>query len=182
MRWREVGFLFTSRTLIALLIPLVLIGLFFWFLAAVDINRDDVKVAGALVSPVEMDLTVTSTYLDDSSGVRKLFVEMEGRNNSSQDVNLNPAEFQLVLASNEDPSGSMGRHSIFNPMRYTSTCEQAPDSVSSVPPDAIRNVTLVFWGESLPNGEEWDDYFLSLEYYDIGTQLVISKLIRPAEE
>ena len=174
--------MFTSRTLIALIIPLVLIGLFFWFLATVDINRNDVRVAGALVGPVEMDLTVTSSYLDDSSGARKLYVEMEGRNNSPQNISLNPAEFQLVLASNEDPYGSTGRHSVFNPMRYTSTCEQAPGSVSSVPPDAIRNVTLVFWGETLRSGEEWDDYYLSLEYYDIGTQLVVSKLIRPAEE
>jgi hypothetical protein len=177
-----VGFLFSSKTLIAFLIPLALLGLLLWFIASMEVNRSDVRVAGALVGSAQMDFAVTSSYLSESNGARKLYVEMEGRNTSSTTVNLNPNEFQLVLASNENPNGQAARNSIFNPMRYTSTCEQALASVSSIPPDAVRSITLVFWGENLPYGDEWEDYHLSLEYYDSTSQFMISKLINPTEE
>lgn len=174
--------MFSSKTFIVFLIPLALFGLFVWFVAGVEIDRGDVRVAGALVSPAEMELSVTSSYLDESSGTRKLFVEMEGRNTSSVSVNLNPNDFQLVLASNANPTGSVARQSIFNPMRYTSTCEQALASVSVIPPAAVRSITLVFWGETLPRGDEWDDYHLSLEYYDPATSVMLSTLLSPSEE
>jgi hypothetical protein len=176
-----VGFLFSSKTLIAFLIPIALLGLLLWFVASIDLDRSDVRVAGALVGPQQMELAVTSSYLTENNGARKLYVEMEGKNTSSITVNLDPSEFQLVLASNENPTSSIGRQSIFNPMRYTSTCDQASASLSSIPPDAVRSITLVFWGENLPRGDEWGDYHLSLEYYDVTSQLMISKLISPTE-
>lgn len=171
--------MFTSRTFIIFLIPLAFLGLFIWLAASVDVDRGNVKVAGALVGAVDVDLSVTSSYLAENGGVRKLFVEMEGRNDSGGNVNLNPNEFKLVLAGNDDLAG---RHIIYNPLRYTSTCEQAPASVSSVPPGAVRSITLVFWGENLPRGDEWRDYHLSLEYYDMTSQLIVSKLINPTED
>ena len=172
----------TSRTFIIFLIPLIILGMFVWLVATVDIDRGDVRVAGALVGPAGVELSVNSSYLAEIDGVRKLFVEMEGRNTSSTNVNLNPKEFQLVLVGNEDPTGSATRQIVYNPMRYTSTCEQALASVSAIPPEAVRSITLVFWGETLPQGDEWGDYHLSLEYYDAKTHFMISKLISPSEE
>jgi hypothetical protein len=174
--------LFTSRAFIIFLIPLVIFGLFLWFAATLDIDNSSVRVGGALISPEDMDLSVTSTRMEESNGARRLVVEMEGKNTSQVNLNLNPKSFQLVLASNEAPAGSTGRQSVYNPMHYASTCEQAPNSASSIPPNAVRSMTLIFWGENLPRGDEWGDYHLSLEYYDASNQIMISRLINPTEE
>jgi len=174
--------LFTSKTFIIFLIPLVILGMFIWFLATTDIDRDNVRVAGALVSNSDVELSVTSCSLIESEGARKLAVEMEGRNVGSVDVNLNPSNFKLVLAKSEIAGGLDSPHSIYNPMNYTSTCEMALDSVSRIPPGAVRSVRLVFWGETMPSGGEWDEHVLSLEYYDERATLMVSKLLKPSEE
>ncbi len=161
------------------LIPLAFLGLFIWLAASVDMDRGSVKVAGALVGAVGVDLSVTSSYLSGSGGARRLFVEMEGRNESGGIVNLVPHEFKLVLAGNNRPAGN---HIVYHPLRYTSCCEQAPASVSSIPTGAVRSITLVFWGENLPRGAEWGDYHLSLEYYDLSSNFMVSKLISPTED
>ncbi len=174
--------MFTSRTFVIFLIPMAIFGLFLWFAATLDIDSGDVRVAGTLISPTDMELSVTSSQLTESNGSRKLVVEMESRNNSSTNINLDPKGFQLILASNENPAASSVRHSIYNPMHYSSVCDQAPNSLSSIPPDAVRSMTLIFWGENLPRGDEWEDYHLSLEYYDTSNQIMISKLIKPSQE
>jgi hypothetical protein len=164
------------------MIPLAIFGLFLWFIASLDLDRSNVRVGGALVGSEDVELSVTSSRLEEGDGARKLIVEMEGRNTSRTSLDLNPREFQLVLASNEDPASSTGQQSVYNPMHYSSACEQAPASVSSIPPDAVRSMTLVFWGENLPRGDEWGEYHLSLEYYDASNQIMISRLISPTEE
>lgn len=143
-------------------------------------DNSSVRVAGALIGTAEVEISVNDCYLTEANGTRKLVVEMEGRNVCTTNVNLNPSKFQLVLSDSENPTGS--RRSVFNPMRYTSVCEDAPASLAAIPPDAVRSVTLVFWGESLPSGDEWEDFLLSLEYYDPTTPLMISKLLNPSEE
>ena len=174
--------MFTSKTFIIFLIPLALFGMFIWFVATTNIDRDDVRVGGALVSQADVELSVTSCSMIESEGARKLVVEMEGRNEGSVDINLNPKYFKLVLMNNETLDGLAAPKSVFNPMRYTSTCEKALNSVSRIPPDAVRSVTLVFWGETMPSGDEWDEHLLSLEYYDEGAGLMVSRLLNPAEE
>jgi hypothetical protein len=67
-------------------------------------------------------------------------------------------------------------------MSHTSTCEEAPDSVSRIPPNAVRSLTMAFYGETLPRGDEWDDYLLSLEYYDPAASIMLSRLLNPTEE
>lgn len=171
--------MFTSKTFIIFLIPVAIFGLFVWFVASTELNRDNVQVAGTLVSSVDVEVSVNSSRLTSESGTRKLIIEMDSRNNSSTSVNLNPKNFQLVLAPNDDPAY---QQRVFIPMRYTSTCEEAPASVSSIPVGAVRSVTLVFYGETLPSGDEWGDYHLSLEYYDPITPLMLSNLISPSEE
>jgi hypothetical protein len=177
-----VGFLFTSKTLIVFLIPVVILGLFIWFVASTDINRDNVQVAGALVSSVDVEVSVNSSRLTSDSGTRKLIVELDSRNASSGGVNLNPKNFQLILVRSENPTGAGAPGRVFIPMNYTSTCDEAPTSVSNIPAGAVRSVTLVFYGETLPSGNEWDDYHLSLEYYDPVTPLMLSNLLIPTEE
>jgi hypothetical protein len=174
------GILYTSRTFIIFLIPLIILGLGLWFVASLDVNSGDVQVAGALIRSTEVEMSVNDCYLTETDGTRKLVVEMEGKNTGFSNINLNPGKFQLVLAKSENPVQS--QRIVYNPMRYTSTCEDAPASVSSIPPDAVRSVTLVFWGENLPRGDEWEDHLLSLEYLDPSTSLMVSKLINPSEE
>ncbi|MEW6555128.1 MAG: hypothetical protein AB1384_12685 [Actinomycetota bacterium] len=174
--------MFTSRTFLIFMIPLVIFGLFLWFITSLDLDRSNVKVGGALVGADDMEISVLSSRLEESNGARRLIVEMEGRNTSPANLDLNPKGFKLVLASNEDPANPTARQSIYNPMNYSSVCEQAPASVSSIPPNAVRSMTLVFWGENLPRGDEWDDYHLSLEYYDVPSHIMISRLINPTEE
>ena len=172
--------MFTSRTFIIFLIPIIILGLGLWFMASLDVDSSNVQVAGALVGSAEVELSVNDCYLTEADGMRKLIVEMEGKNAGSSNVSLNPAKFQLVLGESENPVHA--KRIVYNPMRYTSACEEAPASVSSIPPDAVRSVTLVFWGENLPRGDEWEDHLLSLEYYDPTTSLMMSKLINPSEE
>ena len=172
--------MFTSKTFIIFLIPLVIIGLAILYVTSLDTDSGDVRVAGALIGPEEFELYVNDCYLAETDGTRNLVVEMEGRNFSASEVSLNPGKFQLVLSMSENPTGTRTR--VYNLMRYTSVCEDAPASESKIPPDAVRSVTLVFWGENLPRGDEWDDYFLSLEYYDPIGSLMASKLLNPTEE
>lgn len=174
--------MFTSRTFVAFLIPIAILGLFIWFAATLEIDRSDVQVAGTLVSSVDVEVSVNSSRLVTESGTRKLIVEMDSRNDSSMSVNLNPKNFQLILMPNENPTGAGATERVFIPMRYTSTCEEAPASVSIIPVGAVRSVTLVFYGEALPSGDEWEDYHLSLEYYDPFTPLMLSNLLSPVEE
>jgi hypothetical protein len=161
-------------------IPIVLIGLLILFVATLDVESSDVRVAGALIGPEEFEMYVNDCYFAEIESTRQLFIEMEGRNFSASEVNLNPGKFQLVLSKSNNPAGTLTM--VYNPMRYTSICEDAPASESMIPPDSVRSVTLVFYGETLPSGDEWDDYLLSLEYYDPSASLMMSKLINPSEE
>ncbi len=172
----------TRKMFFTFIIPIVLLGLFILYLAAADIDSGDVRVAGALLSPADVELSVNSSYLTSESGTRKLVVEMEGKNVGSVDVNLNPKNFQLVLASSRNPADSVAPRSVYNPVSHTSTCEEAPDSVSRIPPNAVRSLTVVFYGETLPSGDEWGGYLLSLEYYDPAASIMLSKLLNPTEE
>ena len=174
--------MFTSRTFIVFLIPIAILALFVWFATTLEVNRSDVQVAGALVSSVDVEVSVNSSRLTSESGTRKLIVEMDGRNESSKNVNLNPKNFQLVLMPNDNPTGTGVPQRVYIPMRYTSTCEEAPASLSFIPSGAVRSVTLVFYGETLPSGDAWEDYHLSLEYYDPITPLMLSNLLNPTEE
>lgn len=173
--------MFTSRTFVYFLIPLVIVGLFLWWLATTEIDRNDVNVAGTLVSPVKVELSINSSYITDETGTRKFVVEMEGKNVCSVDAYLNPSKFQLLLIENVNPTASVSPKRVFNPMNYTTNCEEAPASLSHIPAGAIRSVTLVFYGETLPSGEGWDDFHLSLEYYDPATPLMLSTLLNPVE-
>jgi len=175
------GILFTSKTFIIFLIPVAILGLFIWFVASTEINRGNVQVAGTLVSSADVEVSVNSSRITSEDGTRKLIVEMDSRNDSSTNVNLNPKNFQLILVPSENPTGG-AQQRVFIPMRYASTCEEAPTSVSSIPVGAVRSVTLVFYGETLPSGDDWDGYHLSLEYYDPTTPLMLSNLLSPTEE
>lgn len=172
--------MFTSRTFVIFLIPLIILGLGLWFVASLDVDSSNVQVAGALIGSSQMELSVNECYLTEADGTRKLVVEMEGRNDGASDVHLNPGKFQLVLSKSENPANA--QCIVYNPIRYSSACEAAPASASNIPPDAVRSVTLVFWGENLPSGDEWEDHLLSLEYYDPTTSMMVSKLINPSEE
>lgn len=173
--------LFPSRFLIALLIPVIVFSLGVWFLLSNEIDRNEVRVAGTLVGAAEVELYVQGCSVAEKQGTRRLTVTMEARNIGDAEVNLNPGGFQLLLARKSDPATRATR-SVFNPMHFTSSSEDAPDSVSRIPPAATRRITLVFWGQTLPRGDEWEEHFLSLEYYDPATPLMLSKILNPVEE
>ena len=173
--------MFSSRMLIALLIPVIILGLAAWLTATTGTYRSEVKVAGELVGKTNVNLTVKDCYLSDKQGTRTLTLALEARNVDEFDVSLNPLLFQLVLARNDDPLASAPHKGIYQPLRFSSTCPEAPESVSRIPPSATRFIALTFWGENLPGGNEWGDYILSLEYYDPSNSVMLSKLINPSE-
>ncbi len=174
--------MFTSRTFVVFLIPIIILGLAIWFVATADIDRGDVEVAGALVGRAEMELSVTSSYLAERGGARRLAVEIKCRNVGSYEAHMHPKNFKLVLAKSDDPAGSVSPRSVFNPMQYTSTSAETPNSVSLIRPGTSRSIALVFYGETMPRGDEWEDHLLSLEYYDEAAPLMLSKLLNPTEE
>lgn len=173
--------MFSSRMLIAFLIPVIILGLAAWLTATTETYRSEVKVAGEFVGKTDVNLTVKDCYLSDKQGTRILTLALEARNAEEFDVNLNPLLFQLVLASKDDPLAFTQHKGIYQPLRFSSTCPEAPESVSRIPPSATRFITLTFWGENLPVGDEWGDYLLSLEYYDPSNSIMLSKLINPTE-
>lgn len=173
--------MFPSRLLIALIIPLVILGLGIWFTASTEINRYSVRVAGALVGQPDVELTIQECYLSEEGAGRVLTVSMEAHNRGDSDVGMDPRSFLLLLTQVEDPLGNRIPPRNFTPMRYQSSCDQAPNSLALIPADARRSYTLAFWANNLPRGEEWNYYYLSLEYYDPSSAILMSKLLNPEE-
>ncbi|MGQ9537025.1 MAG: hypothetical protein ACUVS1_08845 [Actinomycetota bacterium] len=173
--------LFPSRFLIALLIPLIILGLGIWFTVSTEVNRGSVRVAGALLGQPEIELIIQDCYVREEEGARNLTVVLEAHNLGSAPIDIDPRLYHAVLSHIDDPLGGSHPQSSYTPIRYQSLCEQAPLSLTFIPAGATRSFTLIFWGRDLPRGEEWKDYYLSLEYYDPGSSLMASKLLNPAE-
>lgn len=173
--------MFSSRLLVGLLIILVILGLGMWFSSTANVDTASVQVAGALVSSSDVDLSVRDCYIAEGENGRQLVVELEAKNAGGYEVELNPREFQLILVDAENTAMPIGPRNTFRPMRFTSTCEEAAYSISRIPPDSVRFYSLCFWGETLPRGEEWEEHYLSLEYYDPFTPLMLSKALNPEE-
>ena len=174
--------MFSSRLFLGLLIPLIILGFGIWFAASADIDRGSVRVAGALVSAADVELSVKKACITEEEGVRKLVLEFDVRNICGIDVNLNPRNFQLLLIDKTRPASMTAQRGTFQPMHFTSVCDAAPNDIAKTPPNAVRSFTLRYWGATLPHGDEWKDYLLSLEYYDPATPLMISKPINPEEK
>lgn len=173
--------MFPSRLLIALIIPLAILGLAVWLTASAEINRGSVRVAGALVGQADVDLSVQECFIEEGDLTRSLTVTLEAHNRGGLDVNMDPRLFHVVLSHSSDPLGESRPQGTYTPLRYRSQCQQAHSSLTLIPAGARRSYTLVFWGQNLPRGEEWKDYYLSLEYYDPASSLMASKLIKPEE-
>jgi hypothetical protein len=174
--------MFSSRMLIALLIPVIILGFAAWLSATTEVNRSEVRVAGELLGGVDVGLEVRDCAFAEERGTRVLSLAVEARNAGERDVSLNPLLFQLVLAREGDTLSASSLKGVYQPMRFASTCPEAPESVSRIPPSATRHITLTFWGGNLPRGDEWDEYLLSLEYYDPSNSTVLSRLVNPPRE
>ena len=175
----EGGSLFSSRLLVGLLIILVILGFGLWVNATSDVDPSSVQVAGAIISSVDMDLSVANCYLTEEESGRHLVVELEAKNDSGSHVEMDLQEFQLILVKSETPTLTSGSKDVYRPRRFTSTCEEAAASLSSIPPGTVRSISLYYYGGNLPQGDEWDDYYLSLEYHDPFTPLMLSKTLNP---
>jgi hypothetical protein len=171
--------LFTSRLFIGLMIPLILLGLLIWFAVSIDVNRNSVKVAGAIIGAADVDVVVKKCFFTEDASPRKLVLELEARNNSGTVVRLSPLTFQVVLSRKENPTSPTALEMSFRPMNYSSTCDAAPGSLSSIPSHALRSYSLTFWGDNMPRGEEWDKYFLHLEGNDEEAGFFLSKPLNP---
>ncbi len=172
--------MFSSRFFVGLLIPAIILGFAVWFVFAADIDRGDVKVAGALVGAPDVRFTVDGCTVTEAGGTRSLLVKLEAFNRSTRTVELYPRDFHLVLVRKKDPA-ALERQRTFTPMQYRSSCPDAPLSTTAIPPSSTRSVELVFWGGNMPRGGEWDEHVLSLEYYDAVTPLLFSKVLTPKE-
>lgn len=171
--------MFSSRLLVGLLIILVILGFGLWVNATSDIDPSNVQVAGAVIGASEVDFIVGDCYLTEEETGRHLMVVLEAKNGGGSDVDLDPREFKLVLVKSETPTLTAGSKSVFQPRRFTSTCEEAAASLTSIPPGAVRYISLYYYGGPLPQGDEWDEHYLSLEYYDPFTPIMLSKTLNP---
>lgn len=173
--------MFSSRLLVALLIPAIILGFAAWLSSTTELNRSEVRVAGELLAGADVGLEVKDCSFSEEQGARVLSVAVDARNVGERDVNLNPLLFQLTLVRGSDLVNAASQRGVYQPLRFTSTCPEAPESVSRIPPSATRSMTLYFWGGNLPSGNEWDEYLLSLEYYDPANSIVLSRLINTPE-
>lgn len=174
--------MFSSRLFVGLIIPLVILGLGIWLFATADVNVGNVRVAGRLVSAPDIEFTVKECYVETGrAGRRNLVVELEADNKSSRYVEIDPYEFQVILVPAEDPLTTSTGNYTYPPLYAASCCKEVPGDMRTIPPGAVRRVTLRYWGENLPRGEDWKLYYLSLEYYDPDTPIILSKVINPEE-
>ena len=172
--------MFSSRFFVGLLIPLIILGFALWFVTSADLDRGDVKVAGALVGAPDVRFTAVECRVTEEGGTRKVLVRVEALNRSDRAVDIYPREFHLVLAGRENPDAP-AQQRVFVPMQYRSACPDAPLSQTAVPPSSARSMELVFWGGTMPRGGEWDEHILSLEYIDAAAPLMFSKILTPSE-
>jgi hypothetical protein len=168
-----------SKFLIVFIIPIVILGLGIWGAASLNVKSGDVRVAGAQISAVDVEITVNRCYMDEVQGARTLVVELEARNAGSKDTDIYPFLFQAILTVQDKPVSPGAPQNTFSPIYYQSICDAAPYSTTRLPPDSIRSLTLHFYGATMPRGDEWDDHYLSLEYYDMKTHLLLSKPLNP---
>jgi len=171
--------LFSSRLLVGLLIIFIILGLGIWVNASIDVDPSNVQVAGAVIGSTDVEFLIANCYLTEEESGRHLVVELEAKNDSGSDVDLDPREFKLVLVKSETPTITAGSKNVYKPRRFTSTCEEAAASNSRIPPGSARSISLYYYGGSLPEGDEWNEHYLSLEYYDPFTPIMLSKTLNP---
>jgi hypothetical protein len=170
--------MFSSRLFVALLLPLILIGCCLYFVTT-GVNRGDVRVASALVGADQADATVKTCTIIQDQGARRLLLELDVFNGDDTDLTLIASEFKIVLSRKDRPLGNNAQ-SIFEPLSSSSFCAGAPGSQSSIPANSTRSYTLRYWAETLPEGSEWDDYFLTLECYSSQSSFLLSKQLSVA--
>jgi len=170
-----------SKLLVILLIPLVILSLGLWLFSVSEANRTRVEVAGALLGFADVEASVTECYLHVNEGARVLTVTLEARNRGEMEVSINPYLFQIVLAKRTELPEVSSLQTYFKPMRFTTLCPEAEQSISRIPPGATRTITFQFLAQNMPRGDDWDNYVLSLEYYDPDSEMALSKLLIPEE-
>jgi len=168
-----------SKFFIIFLIPLVILGLGIWMVESTHIDRGSVRVAGAVVGPPNVDVTIKNCYMLEEQGFRKLAVELEAKNSGSTKTDIYPFLFRAVISVKDRPYDPAAPQSSYSPIYYQSICEDAPRSSTSLPPGAMRSLTLHFYANTMPRGDEWEDQYLHLEYYDEDTLLLLSKPLNP---
>lgn len=178
-RQEEVGGVSAAKFFIVMLIPVIILAFGVWFSVSTDLERGSVQVAGAMLSPADISLTVTRCYVEEEGDGRRLVVELEARNGGGIDVNVHPPRFQLIMVHSENIAQVSDVRSIFQPIRFSSDCAEAPGDAARIPPGSVRRFSLRFWGGSLPSEEQRGEYFFSLEYYDAAEGIVLSKSLRP---
>jgi hypothetical protein len=172
--------MFSARLFVGLLIPLVLLGCCLYFVTG-GLNKNDVRVAGELIAAEEVNATVNRCELIQDQGTRTLVIELEVLNEGQGELDIKPAEFQVVLALKENSLGNSGQ-TVFEPLSSSSYCSGAPGSQSVIPPNTSRSYTLNYWAQTFPKGSEWDDYFLNLECYSTQSSFLLSKLLTVSGE
>lgn len=148
------------------------------------IDLGSVRVAGALVGQPDVELTVKDSHLHEEDGTRNFTVMIEAHNRGALEVNMDPRLFQMVLSHTADPLGETRPQNTYpHAFRFLLRpgAFQLPSSYSLIPPGATRYYTLHFWGRNLPSGEGWKEHYLSLEYYDPASSIMLSNLLNPAE-
>jgi hypothetical protein len=167
--------MFSTRLFVALLIPVILLGCCL-YLVTTGVNRNDVKVAGAVIGADSLDAEVKRCAITEDQGARRLVLQLDVFNGGENELVINPVEFQVVLSHKDRPLDSNGQM-VFQPLSSSSYCDEAPGSQSIIPPNTNRSYTLNYWAQTFPQGAEWDDYYLTLECYSSQASLILSKML-----
>ncbi len=169
------------RIFVFLVIPVILLSFFFWFYAIARQELKEAQVAGEIVGSSNIKILINDCHMAYEGGSRVLVVGLTAENQMSFPLDLRPYDFHIYKVHKDDPTGRAVNRMSFAPISYQSYSDSAPGSVSYLPPGAKRNITLRFWGENMPRGDEWNEYIFSLEYYDTVYSIFISLILNPRE-
>lgn len=167
-----------SKVFLLIVFPLVLVSLGAW-LFSVTRGSVGVKVAGEVLGTPNLKLEILSAQKLETPGGKRYQVELEVRNAGSVDAHVNPYRFQMVVSRGVSAGTTDHYTAFFTPLHAISRCDEAPDSVSLVPPGSRRRVSLLFWGEAIPDDWEEGGYSFSLEYYDEEGPVAFSRMFNP---
>ncbi len=170
------------RIFVFLVIPIILLSFFFWFYAVARQELKEAQVAGEIVGSSNVKVLIDDCYISNEGGSRALVINLTAENQMSYPLDLRPYDFHVYKVRKEDPTGRARNRMAFAPISYQSYSDSAPGSVSYLPPNSKRNIVLRFWGDNMPRGEEWNDYIISLEYYDTSYSIFLSLILNPREE
>lgn len=172
--------MFPARFLVVFLVPLILVSFVIWLLAPLELGGKEVKVGGELVTARNLFSSLKDCYFASEQSSRVLIVDLTLENRSSSPITIQPLTFHLYLLKRDNLLNSVAEIDLI-PLSYQAESPDEEVNIYNIPPGKRLDLSLRFSGETLPTGRAWEDYMLSLEYYDPQNFLFVDLLATPRE-